>query len=109
MEKLNTEAILKIVQQKRKELKISQAYMAEKLGISQSSYGKIENGITELKVDYLFTMIEILDIGDIFASESSSPPPTEAPQKIENLEDLKSYLDTRLNQLENKIDQALKK
>ncbi len=44
----------------RKEQKISQKEMGEKLGISQTAYRKIETGETDLKVVTMFQIMEIL-------------------------------------------------
>ena len=48
------------IQRIRNERRISQAEMAEKLGIAQNNYGKIERGITELTVERLYKIAEIL-------------------------------------------------
>lgn len=40
----------------------SQEYMATKLDIDYSTYGKIENGYSKLTVDRLFLIMEILEI-----------------------------------------------
>ena len=40
--------------------KISQEYMAQRLGISQPAYSKLESGKTRVKITYLHTIAEIL-------------------------------------------------
>lgn len=54
--------ILSKIRSKRQSLNYSQEYVASLLQISQGSYNKIENGITELTVNTLFEIFEILDI-----------------------------------------------
>ena len=46
----------------RKEKKYTQGFVAEKLGISLRAYTKIENGETQLTIDRLGEIIEILNI-----------------------------------------------
>ena len=48
------------IQRIRIEKRLSQAEMAERLGIAQNNYGKIERGITELTVQRLYKIAEIL-------------------------------------------------
>lgn len=49
------------IRKKRKELNYSQEYIASLLNISQSSYNKIENGTTELTVNTLYDIAQILE------------------------------------------------
>lgn len=42
--------------------RVSQTDMAEKLGIAQNNYGRIERGLTELTVDRLYKIAEILEV-----------------------------------------------
>jgi transcriptional regulator with XRE-family HTH domain len=42
--------------------KVSQAEMADKLGIAQNNYGKIERGVTELTIQRLYQIAEILEV-----------------------------------------------
>lgn len=42
--------------------KFTQEYVAEKMGISQNAYSKIENNITQLTVNHLKKLSEILEI-----------------------------------------------
>ena len=45
----------------RKEKGFTQAYLAEKLGIGQSSYSRLENGISELGANQLKVLRKELD------------------------------------------------
>ena len=36
--------------------------MAEKIGVSQSNYNKIENGLTEISITKFFRALEVLDV-----------------------------------------------
>lgn len=51
----------------------SQEYMAERLGISQRQYGRLENGETELNLHYLDQISKELELKleDLFSSEVS--------------------------------------
>ena len=55
----------------RKEKNYTQGFVAEKLGISLRAYTKIENGETQLTIDRLGEIIEILHINpnEIFSSD----------------------------------------
>jgi len=55
----------------RKEKNYTQGFVAEKLGISLRAYTKIENGETQLTIDRLGEIIEILQINpnEIFNSD----------------------------------------
>lgn len=55
----------------RKEKNFTQGFVAEKLGISLRAYTKIENGETQLTIDRLGEIIEVLNIhpNEIFNSE----------------------------------------
>ncbi len=55
----------------RKEKNYTQGFVAEKLGISLRAYTKIENGETQLTIDRLGEIIEILNIhpNEIFSSD----------------------------------------
>ena len=50
---------------KTREIKdYSQEYVAEKLGISQTAYSKLENGQTNISVKRLIKLAEILEISE---------------------------------------------
>ena len=57
---------------KRKEKGYSQDYMADQLGITSSTYSKIERGETRLDVDRLKQIVEVLevDILDLLSEDS---------------------------------------
>ncbi|MEO1652123.1 MAG: helix-turn-helix transcriptional regulator [Bacteroidota bacterium] len=110
------EALLKLIRDTRKKRNMTQAQVAELLGLSQNGYKNIEIGNTDLKVDMLIQLMQILGIqNDIFNSKVPEPPATETasnlPQKIKSMEDLygllsgqlarKSDLDKQGKQLEN--------
>jgi len=42
--------------------KINQTTLAEKIGVSQSNYNKIENGLTEISITKFFRALEVLDV-----------------------------------------------
>jgi transcriptional regulator/helix-turn-helix domain-containing protein len=61
-----TEKILVKIKQKREEKRYRREEIAEKLGIDLSTYTRIENGDSHLKVKTLFLIAQLLDI-DIVA------------------------------------------
>lgn len=61
-----TKKILVKIKQKREEKRYRREEMAEKLGIDLSTYTRIENGDSHLKVKTLFLIAQLLDI-DIVA------------------------------------------
>lgn len=56
------EEVVKIIRLARKEKNYSQEYVASKLNISQSYYGRIENGKANLDLKILDEILEILEI-----------------------------------------------
>lgn len=50
------------IKRKRKERGFSQDYIASKLDITSSAYGKIERGITRLDIERLKQIVEVLEI-----------------------------------------------
>lgn len=54
--------VLTTIRKKRLEMDYSQDYLASRLKISQSSYNKIENGTTQLSVDMLLKISDILNL-----------------------------------------------
>ena len=61
-----TEKILVKIKQKREEKRYRREEIAEKLGIDLSTYTRIENGDSHLKVKTLFLIAQLVDI-DIVA------------------------------------------
>ena len=61
-----TKKILVKIKQKREEKRYRREEIAEKLGIDLSTYTRIENGDSHLKVKTLFLIAQLLDI-DIVA------------------------------------------
>lgn len=52
----------KKIKRLRERLNYSQEHMADKLGISQPAYAKIENGTTKIDIERLFHISNILDV-----------------------------------------------
>lgn len=57
-----SDKLLVNIYKKRKERNITQADMAEKLGLSETGYAKVERGETKLDVDRLHKIAGILEI-----------------------------------------------
>jgi transcriptional regulator with XRE-family HTH domain len=51
-----------VVANKRKELGIEQSVLAEKMGLSQASYSRLESGKSTFSVDQMFECAQALDI-----------------------------------------------
>lgn len=51
-----------VVANKRKELGIEQSVLAEKMGLSQASYSRLESGKSTFSVDQMFECARALDI-----------------------------------------------
>ncbi len=51
-----------VVANKRKELGIEQSFMADKMGLSQASYSRLESGKSTFSVDQMFECAHALDI-----------------------------------------------
>lgn len=69
---------LKLILQKRLEKNFSQEYIAIRLDLSQSQYGRIETGKTSLRLDILIKILEILDIDfEEFFSQLGKTPKEE--------------------------------
>jgi transcriptional regulator with XRE-family HTH domain len=52
----------KLVRARRKELKLTQEKMAEKMNVSVSFYGNIERGTKVLSVETLYRLCVVLDV-----------------------------------------------
>jgi transcriptional regulator with XRE-family HTH domain len=59
---MNKQEILTAIRNKRKEMNILQDKMAELLGISRSQYSSLESGNSEITLDKLIKICEILNI-----------------------------------------------
>jgi transcriptional regulator with XRE-family HTH domain len=59
---MKKQEILNSIREKRKEMKISQGEMCVLLGVSQSQYSSLENGNSEMTLDKLIKICEILNI-----------------------------------------------
>lgn len=96
--------VIENIQRIRGEKRISQAEMAEKLGIAQNNYGKIERGITELTVERLYKIAEILSSSPSELLGLEITKSEEKNQIKENENDKKTEgLEKRIAELESRI------
>ena len=97
--------VIENIQRIRGEKRISQAEMAEKLGIAQNNYGKIERGITELTVERLYKIAEILGSSpsELLGLENLKLEESKENKKIEDLEKRIEELDDRIKDKESII------
>lgn len=85
----------------RKEKNYTQGFVAEKLGISLRAYTKIENGETQLTIDRLGEIIEILHINpneifnsDICNNESNTEKAENLPVANDSISLIQHYEET---------------
>lgn len=62
-----------LVQGFRKRAGLTQAAMAEKLGITQQSYAQIESNLSSTSVERLYTIMRLLDVQLNFLSIQEQP------------------------------------
>ncbi|WKW46572.1 helix-turn-helix transcriptional regulator [Myroides sp. JBRI-B21084] len=88
----------------RKQKKITQSDIAEKIGLSTRAYSKIENGETQLTVDRLTEILDILEtsIIDFFKMEEESK--LNNTPIIEHYQETITLLKEHINTLKNVID-----
>lgn len=81
MSKLTQEHILQIVRNKRKAKGLTQWQVAKELNISQTSYNAIETGQTELRINLLNELMELLEIEpeELLPTKPTPTTPTEEP------------------------------
>lgn len=103
--------VIENIQRIRGEKRISQAEMAEKLGIAQNNYGKIERGITELTVERLYKIAEILGSSpsEILGLENLKLEENKENKKKEDLEKRIAELEDRIKDRNTLIDNSINK
>ena len=96
------EDVLINIKKIRKSKGYSQAYLAQQLNITESTYSKIERGETELTVSRLNQISKILDTSVINLLKY---PSKEVKNKLSNIDDPEVILQIKLSQ--EKKDQVL--
>lgn len=106
--------VLENIRNARLNKRLSQAEMAEKMGIAINNYSKLERGVTELNVSRLFEIADLLEtnvvqlLGNDVMSKDNDENNIVYQSKIEELEkrvnELQSWLDdkTKLSRLYKK-------
>lgn len=101
-----------------RELKnLTQEYMAEKLGITQAGYSKLENGSTVLTYAKLIQIAKILEINieDIIAFDSQkyfnglstkTNPDTYNPPIVDNTEFIKGMYEDKIKLLQKLLEKT---
>lgn len=87
--------IHKKIKKLRKGKGYSQTVMANKLGITQMAYSKIERGVTKLNWDYMHQLATILEVNiwDLIDAQKEYQPSTpNEVQAVENIELLKKLI-----------------
>lgn len=90
------------IRKQRMELCYTQEYMANKLGISQSTYQKIESGSTKLSMDRIFEILSIFE--HQYQGNLNLEKFEEMKEKIERQEVLIIDLKTQLNNMEKELN-----
>ena len=103
----SNDEILELIRERRKELGITQADMAGKLGISQSAYKDIEIGKTDLKVKTLEQIAKILGI-DFFDRKKHTKEQALVVVNPENIYGDLNELRRQQEEMNNKLDEILK-
>lgn len=85
-----------LIQGFRKRAGLTQAAMAEKLGITQQSYAQIESNLNATSVERLYTILRLLDVEIGFSSSAEevsdsarNRPYTAAPRTIRSTDKTK--------------------
>lgn len=93
-----------IIRQYRELQKLSQTYVAKKLGISQNAYSKLENNITQLTVNHVKQLAAILQvpITDLLKDEFEIHKPTFPHTKSTQRDDVLKMLELLHEKLEKK-------
>ncbi len=84
----------------------TQAEIAEKMGISQVAYSKLEKGEIKMSLDYALQLIEILNLENPFLPTQNSEQPLDMVIAQNRL--LKEYFEMELRHTEDRV-QFLKK
>ena len=87
--------IHKKIKKLRKGKRNSQTVMANKLGITQMAYSKIERGVTKLNWDYMHQLATIVEVNiwDLIDAQKEYQPSTpNEVQAVENIELLKKLI-----------------
>ena len=96
----------------REKAGLSQEYVAEKLGLSQTGYGKIETGVNRLHYNRIIQLAEILSTSVAsffpeFTQSEISEPPGNYTSRIATFEKVIERLNNTLEEKEAEIE-ALK-
>ena len=72
------------IRQLRKERSLTQALLAQQVGVQQSDLCRMENGEYKVSLDILFKILGVfgIGIGEFFQEESEPPTPTEQGQEL---------------------------
>lgn len=93
----------------RTQLGISQAYIADKLEISQTAYSKIENQQTKIKYDTIFEISQILNVPLIELVDSKNERLNNNEFKLNESEKIINELEKIINYQVQLIDYVIKK
>jgi XRE family transcriptional regulator, regulator of sulfur utilization len=90
----------------------TQEYMAEMLDICQSTYANLESGRTQLSIDRLFRIADILETDFSGLVENSKKPRKPDPESVPSVmgqplslsQDMKGLYEELIHELRNEID-----
>lgn len=106
--KMDNDSFEKFREQVKKARKgiFTQAEIAEKMGISQVAYSKLENGEIKMSLDYALQLIELLGLENPFLPTQNTEQPLDILIAQNHL--LKEYFEMELRHTEDRV-QFLKK
>ena len=94
---------IKTIIELRKQKGLTQSLMAEKLGIAPNNYGKIEKGITEMTLNRLNQIAEILNVS-VVELLTGEPQAVQNDERVAELEKRVDELEDRVKDKQFKID-----
>lgn len=99
-----TKQILEIIRNARRTQHLSQELFAEELGLSQSSYAKIERGESSLDLNRFQRIIQLLNIPiENLMNTNSEEKRNNFKHLLELSKELLEYKEIRIQQLEEEI------
>jgi transcriptional regulator with XRE-family HTH domain len=94
---------IKTIIELRKQKGLTQSLMAEKLGIAPNNYGKIEKGITEMTLNRLNQIAEILNVS-VVELLTGKPQTVQNDERVTELKERIRELEDRVKDKQFKID-----
>jgi transcriptional regulator with XRE-family HTH domain len=93
-----------VIRKYRESKRLTQEYIAQKMGISQNAYSKIENNITQLTINHVKKLSEILEVpmGDLLKDEFELHKPISIQAESISKENLQMMMDSIKEKLQTR-------